>query len=163
MFKIDCVTAWLTAETLFQGISKFVPHDTLIITINIRLMEKILHHLRCLKRSWYGYKKYISGILSGAGYFPSTVLDFPKGPGKISWPITASCNHTMFIVGFSSYHDFPPPQIRGYIAKFQLSLAPRYPGPWTPNWRYKCGLVFKLPNLFQSLLTYCFDALKKLF
>ena len=42
----------------------------------ILLMEKILHHLRCPKRSWYCYKKCISGIVSGAGFFPSTVWHF---------------------------------------------------------------------------------------
>ena len=39
----------------------------------IRLMEKILHHLGCPKTSWYWDKTNISGILSGAGFFPSTV------------------------------------------------------------------------------------------
>ena len=37
-------------------------------------MEKILHHLGCPKRSWYWYKTNIWGILSGAGFFSSTVL-----------------------------------------------------------------------------------------
>ena len=39
----------------------------------IQLMEKFLHHLGCPKRSWCWYKAKIWGILSGAGFFPSTV------------------------------------------------------------------------------------------
>ena len=35
----------------------------------IRLIEKILHHLGCPKRSWYWYKTNIWGILSGVGFF----------------------------------------------------------------------------------------------
>ena len=35
----------------------------------IRLMEKILHHLGCPKRSWYQYKTNIWNILNGAGLF----------------------------------------------------------------------------------------------
>ena len=52
-------------------------------TLAIRLMEKIPHHVRCPKRSWYRYTKYISGILSGAGFFPSTVsLDEHSRPSE---------------------------------------------------------------------------------
>ena len=39
-----------------------------------RLMENILHNLGCPKRSWYRYKTNIWGILSSAGFFPSTVV-----------------------------------------------------------------------------------------
>ena len=37
-------------------------------------MEKIVHHLWCPKRFWNWYKNNISGIISGAGFFPSKVV-----------------------------------------------------------------------------------------
>ena len=56
----------------------------------IRLMEKILHHLWCPKRFFYGAKKLFSGIVSGAGFFPSTVSSknnlFPTTFWKMSRP-----------------------------------------------------------------------------
>ena len=46
----------------------------------IRLMEQILHHLGCPKRSWYWYKTNIWGILSGAGFFPTIPVSWiPHG------------------------------------------------------------------------------------
>jgi len=36
-------------------------------------MEKILHHQRCPKTIFQPHKKRVSGITSGAGFFPSTV------------------------------------------------------------------------------------------
>ena len=37
--------------------------------IDLRLMEKILHHFGCPKTFLYRGKKNISGIMSGAGFF----------------------------------------------------------------------------------------------
>ena len=45
------------------------------------LMEKFLHHLGCPKCWFYPSIKTFSGILSGAGFFPSTVCL----PGVIIW------------------------------------------------------------------------------
>ena len=41
--------------------------------LKVQLMEKILHHLGCPKCWFYPSIKTFSGILSGAGFFPSTV------------------------------------------------------------------------------------------
>ena len=53
--------------------SELKPRVTTILVVVIRLMEKIVHHLWCPKWFWNWYRNNISGIISGAGFFPATV------------------------------------------------------------------------------------------
>ena len=61
------------------GHNRTGPQQTWMVRkIYIRLMKKILHHLGCPKRSWCWHKMNISGILSGARFFPINSTTYPK-------------------------------------------------------------------------------------
>lgn len=53
----------------------------------LRLMEIILHHLGCPKRSWYEDKTNISGILSSARFFLPTVSPHPPTALQALWAL----------------------------------------------------------------------------
>ena len=79
------VWRWLAAMTSSQGYSEKSVFGTqqwsfVKLGFSILLMETFLHHLGCPKRFWYWYKTNLWGILSGAGFFSSTVLLMHKAP-----------------------------------------------------------------------------------
>ena len=48
-------------------------HDSYHVTLILLMEKQILHHLGCPKCWFYPSIKTFSGILSGAGFFPTTV------------------------------------------------------------------------------------------
>ena len=74
---------WRLSNSMPSSIQDYWILDTKMMVI--RLMEKILHHSRCPIKVLIRVNKYISGILSGAGFFPSTVLLFDLVRNTMVW------------------------------------------------------------------------------